>query len=88
MTVLYLLSMLEHAYNIIIDHGVGAPEHVREVFDGLNATEKGFLSMLITTVQLTGVADYNSQMAMHTSTANIDISLEREFQKHISDITR
>ena len=28
-TELYLLSMLAHAYNIIIDHGVGAPGHQR-----------------------------------------------------------
>ena len=36
------------------------------------------------TVQLRGAADYDS----HTSTANTDISLEREFQKHISDPTQ
>ena len=28
-TALYLLSMLAHAYNIIIDNGVGAPGHGR-----------------------------------------------------------
>ena len=39
-TALYLLSILAHRYNIIIDHGVGVPGHVREVVDGLNATEK------------------------------------------------
>ena len=37
-TVLYLLSMLAHAYNIIIDRGVGAPVNGRDVVDGLNAT--------------------------------------------------
>ena len=36
------------------------------------------------TVRLRGAADYDSQ----TSTANTDISLEREFQKHISDPTQ
>ena len=39
MTVLYLLSMFAHAYNITIDHDVGAPVYGREVFDGLNHTE-------------------------------------------------
>ena len=37
---LYLLSVLTYAYNIIIYHGVGAPVNVREVVDGLNATDK------------------------------------------------
>ena len=35
-TARYLISMLEHRYNIIIDHGVGAPGYVIEVIDGLN----------------------------------------------------
>ena len=34
--VLYLISMLAYAYNIIIDGDVGAPVHGREVIDGLN----------------------------------------------------
>ena len=57
--------MLAHAYNIIIDRGVGAPVYCREVVDGLNDTETMFHSMLITTVQLPGVAAYESYMAMH-----------------------
>ena len=42
-TVLYFLSMLVHAYNIIIDHGVGALGHDREVAEVLNDTDKFFL---------------------------------------------
>ena len=53
-TALYLLSMLAHAYNIIIDCVVEKLGHGREVFDGLNATDKLFLLMLMKTVQLPG----------------------------------
>ena len=42
-TVLYLLSMLEHSYNIIIDRVVGAPGYGIEVVDGLNDNYKRFL---------------------------------------------
>ena len=49
-TTLYLLSILAHAYNIIFDHGVRAPGHVREVIYGLNDTNKCFVSMLNKTV--------------------------------------
>ena len=49
-TALYSSSMLAHSYNIIIDHGVGAPVHGIEVVYGLNYTYKRFISMLITTV--------------------------------------
>ena len=43
--------------------------------------------VLMTTLQLPDAADYKSQMAMHTSTANTGISFAREFQKHLSDPT-
>ena len=72
--------MLANTYNIIIDSGVEAPGYGREVVNGLNATGKRFLSMLKTTVKLTGAPAYDTQMEMHTSTVNTDISIEREFK--------
>ena len=69
--------MLEHVYNIIIDCGVEALGNGRGVFDGLNATYKLFISILITSVQLPGAASYDSQVVIHTLTANTDISLAR-----------
>ena len=77
-----------NAYNIIIYHGVGAPLYCREVVGGLNYTDKKFLTMIIITVQLHVSAYYDSQMVMNTSTTNTDISLAREFQKHLSEPTR
>ena len=79
--------MLAHASNIIIGRGVGAPGHGRDIVYGLNGTDKCLISMLMTTVKLPGAESSDSQMAIHTSTSNIDISLSREFQKHISDPT-
>ena len=38
-------------------------------------------------MQLPGASADDSQMAMNTSTANTDITLAREFQKHFSDPT-
>ena len=35
-TEIYLSSVLEHTYNIIIDSGVGAPRQDIEVVDGFN----------------------------------------------------
>ena len=79
--------MLTHAYNIVIDRIFGAPVHDREVVGGLNATDKRFFSVFITTVQLSSESSYSSHMAMHTSTLTIDISLERGLQKHPSEST-
>ena len=68
---------MSHVYNIIIDRDVGEPGNGRGIYDGLNATDKRFLLMLTTNVQLTGAADYYSQIEIHTSTTNPDTSLER-----------
>ena len=73
--------MLSHSYNIAIDNGVVAPGHLKYVGDGFNATEKRFLTMFMTTVQLLGAATIDSHMAMHTSMNNTDISIAREFKK-------
>ena len=40
------------------------------VLDGLNATDKRFLKILMTTVQNTGASTKDSQMFMHTSMSN------------------
>ena len=42
-TALYLLSMLTHTYNIIIDRGVGSSGHVQEDVSGFNATYERLL---------------------------------------------
>ena len=44
-TKLYLLWMLSHAHDIIIYLSVGAPGNIKYVVDGLNSTEKMYLSM-------------------------------------------
>ena len=65
-TSLYILSMFLHASNIMIGSGVVEPGNGREVLDGLNATDKSFLSILITTVKMPDAASYDSYMEIHT----------------------
>ena len=74
--------------NIVIDRNVGAPVHVKKIVDRLNATVKNFLTMLTTTLQLPGSGTTNSQMAMYKSSSNTDISLAKEYQKHILEPRR
>ena len=73
--------MLSHAHDIMIDRGVGAHAHGKYVVDGLNATNKRHLSIIITTVQLPNSAIENSEIIMHTSTKNEEISLAKPFKK-------
>ena len=77
-TELYLLSILPKSFNIIIDRGIIAPEHVRKVVDGLNATYKRFIFHLMATIQLPSSKKFNIQTAVHTETQNIDASLALE----------
>ena len=59
--------MWSHAHDILIYSGVGSYGYGKYVLDGLNATYKRYLSMLITTVQLPNATKNNSQMVIHTS---------------------
>ena len=41
--------------------------------------------MLLATTQLTGAAGYIKNTGIHTSTVYKDISIERKFQRHLTD---
>ena len=67
--------MLLQDFNIIIDSGVSAPVHVKEVVDGLDDKDRSFSSHLIDNVQLPGSKIFDLKMAIHTSRHNYDVSL-------------
>ena len=79
--------MLSHSYNILIDIGVESPVHEKYFVDGFNATDKRFLSVFITNVQLPVESTNNSHMVIHTSMSNTYIIQARGSQKHLSDPT-
>ena len=45
------MSVLPQSYSIIIDQGISAPVHGKEVVDGLNAIEKLYMYQLMSNVQ-------------------------------------
>ena len=75
--------MLAHEYNIIIDRGIVAPGHVREVVDGIN-TKKRFIPILLTNLQLPITSGYDTQMSMHTTKHKYDIILSIYFKNSLN----
>ena len=57
---LYLMSVMSKTYPIIIDRGISAPGHGKEVVDGLNAVDKRYIYQLISKVQLLGSVIFDS----------------------------
>ena len=45
---------MSQCYSVIIDRGISAPGHGKEVVDGLNAIGKRYTYQLMSNVQLTG----------------------------------
>ena len=84
-TALYSFSILTKFFNIIIDRGISAPVHVREVVYGLNTAYKRFIFHLMSTVQLSGSERFDTQKSVQTATKNTHMSLAQEFQKHLSN---
>ena len=77
---IYLLSVMSQCYSIIIDRGISAPGHVKEVVDGINAVDKRYIYQLMSTVQLPGSNIFDSHIKMHTGDQKYDVILAKEFQ--------
>ena len=71
-------------FSNIFDQGISAPVHGKEVANGLNAIEKHYIYKLMSNVQLPGSNIFDSQIIMHSCTQNNDVSLAKQFQKHLS----
>ena len=59
-SVLYLMSFVSKCYSIIIDQGISAPGHVKEVVGGVNDVDKPYIYQLMSTVQLPGSNIFDS----------------------------
>ena len=52
--------------------------------NGLNATDKRYIYQFVSNVQLSGSKTFDSQILMHYFTQNNDVSIAKQFQKHLS----
>ena len=64
----YLLSVMSQTYSVIIDRGISAPGHGKEVVDGLNAVDNCYIYQLMSKVQLPGSVIFDPQIKIHTGT--------------------
>ena len=69
------MLILSQAISVIIDGGISAPGHGREVLNGLNAIDKRLFLQLMSKVKLTGAKCYDTQMVMHIETRTFDVIL-------------
>ena len=65
---IYLMSVISQCYSIIIDQGISAPGHGKEVIDGINDVDKRYIYQLMSKVQLPGSFIFYSRIKMHTGT--------------------
>ena len=63
---LYLISVMFHCYSFIIDQGIIATGHGKEVVDGLNDVDKRYINQLMYNVQINGSNRFDSQMQIQT----------------------
>ena len=76
----YLMSMLDHAYDIIIGHAFRETKHIKDVVDGLNAIDKIYLSTLMDRSQFTASRGYDNHVVVHTSAYTEGVSIEIKLQ--------
>ena len=71
------MSVFSQFHSIIIDQGISAPGHVKEVVDGLNDIDKRYIYQFISNVQLPGSKTFYLKILMHSSIQNNYFSLAR-----------
>ena len=74
---------MSQTYSIIIDRGISAPGHGKELVDGINEVDKHYIYQLISKVQLTWSVRFYLQIKINTGTENKDASLANEFKDHL-----
>ena len=77
---LYLTSVSSQCHSLIIDQGISAPGHGKEVVYDMNDIDKRYVYQLMSNVQLLGSKKIDSKILMHSCTPKNDISLAKEFQ--------
>ena len=77
------MSVISQTYSLIIDRGISAPGHGKEVVDVINAVDKRYIYQLMSKVQLPGSIRFDSHIKIHTCTENEVICLAREFKNHL-----
>ena len=75
---------MSQCYSIIIDLGISAPGHEKEVVYGINAIDKRYIYQLISTVQLPRSNIFDSQMQINAGNQKYDVSLANGFQHHLT----
>ena len=75
---------MSQCYSIIIDRGISAPGHGKEVVYLINDIDKRYIYQLMSTVQLPGSIRFDSQIQIHTVTEKYDVGLAKEFQEHLT----
>ena len=78
------MSVMSQYYLVIFDPGISIPGHYKEVFYGLNDINKGYVYQLMSNVQLLGSKTFDSHIIIYSSKQNNDVSMAKEFQKHLS----
>eukprot|EP00957_Ditylum_brightwellii_P059319 4503028-Ditylum_brightwellii.AAC.1 len=71
-------------FNIAIDHAVGAPGHVRDVMDGLNAVDKVYLNKTMFGINAKSKHSAKDMMA-HLCTPSKKISYASKFRDLLQD---
>lgn len=87
-TACFLLSLLAFTHQIVIDRAIGAPGHGKDIVDGLNATDKQFLSYKMCKIGLPEVNETDSRMSAASMVEGTSFSLAEECARLCSDASR
>ena len=78
------MSVMSQFYSVIIDRGINAPEHGKEVVDGPNAVYKHYTYKLMSNVKLPVLTRFDYQIQINTGNQKYYVRLAMGFQHHLT----
>ena len=78
------MSVMAQFYLVIIYRGISAPGNGKKMVDVINSIGKSYIYQAMPNVQLMVSKQIDSHILIHSKSQNNDVSLEKEFQKHLS----
>ena len=75
---------MSQLFSIIIERGISAPGHGKEVVDGINDIDMRYIYQLMSNVQLLGSKTFDSKILMNSCTQENDVIMDKQLQKNMS----
>ena len=80
----YSLSNINFTYKIIIDRMIGAPDHGKDIVDGINASDKRYWKGKMYMIKTLEADNYSDRIKAHSMICNAHYSFQKSTRGYVN----